>query len=243
MRLASSPSASDSAMVSTSEPPVTVALPEALPAMLPASLQQRERRLDLTLALASVLIGTMAAWLFLLVHHQAFGGITPMHARAGAPGRDPALDAAAPVAGVAGLQHCLGVPAGSELRGLPCRLTGLGAAFSCTGLACDGAAVRRAGPTRHRPLSLPSGGTAVPSRDCCLQRTSCSFGAWLSLHSFFGFSYRSGGIDPAGWAVGLAVGQPAGAQARSMAGPALPPPSLHRSLLFIWYQLAAVAHT
>lgn len=78
MRLASSPSASDSAMVSTSEPPVTVALPEALPAMLPASLQQRERRLDLTLALASVLIGTMAAWLFLLVHHQAFGGITPM---------------------------------------------------------------------------------------------------------------------------------------------------------------------
>ena len=78
MRLAPSPSDSDSPMASMSEPPGMAALPEQLPALLPASLQQRERRLALALALASVLIGTTAAWLYLLVHQQGVNGITPM---------------------------------------------------------------------------------------------------------------------------------------------------------------------
>lgn len=78
MRLAPSPSDSDSPMATMSEPDAIAALPEALPLRLPASLQQRERRLELALALASVLIGTTGAWLFLLVHEQEFGGVTPL---------------------------------------------------------------------------------------------------------------------------------------------------------------------
>jgi hypothetical protein len=47
----------------------------AAPLRLPASLSLRERRLELVLALASVMIGTTGGWLYLLVHQQE---ITPL---------------------------------------------------------------------------------------------------------------------------------------------------------------------
>ena len=78
MRLAPSPSDSDSPMATMSEPDAMAALPEALPVRLPAPLQQRERRLELALSLASVLIGTTGAWLYLLVLQQEIGAITPL---------------------------------------------------------------------------------------------------------------------------------------------------------------------
>lgn len=78
MRLAPSPSDTDSLVATVSEPAATGAMPAAPQVRLPASLLLREQRLELALALASVLIGTTGAWLYLLVHQQEFGGITPL---------------------------------------------------------------------------------------------------------------------------------------------------------------------
>lgn len=78
MRLAPSPSDTGSLVATMSEPAAIGAMPAAPQVRLPASLLLRERRLELALALASVLIGTTGAWLFLLVHQQEFGGIAPL---------------------------------------------------------------------------------------------------------------------------------------------------------------------
>ena len=78
MRLAPSPSDTDSLVATMSEPAAIGAMPAAPQVRLPASLLWRERRLELALALASVLIGTTGAWLFLLVHQQESGGIAPL---------------------------------------------------------------------------------------------------------------------------------------------------------------------
>ena len=78
MRLAPSPSDSDSPVAPMPEPAAMAAMPPWRQVRLPGSLRQRQRRLELALALGSVLIGTTGAWLYLLVHQQEFGGITPM---------------------------------------------------------------------------------------------------------------------------------------------------------------------
>lgn len=78
MRLAPSPTDSDNPGADNSELGAIAMVPADLKAMLPAPLSARERQLNLNLALCSVLIGTTGAWLYLLVHQQEFGGITPL---------------------------------------------------------------------------------------------------------------------------------------------------------------------
>lgn len=78
MRLAPSPSDSDSPVAPMPEPAAMAAMPAAQPVRLPASLPLRERQLNLALAFGSVLIGTTGAWIYLLVHQLEFGGITPL---------------------------------------------------------------------------------------------------------------------------------------------------------------------
>jgi len=78
MRLAPSPTDSDSPGVVQSELGA-IAIGPTDPEVRPsAPLPARERQLNLSLALCSVLIGTTGAWLYLLVHQQEFGGITPL---------------------------------------------------------------------------------------------------------------------------------------------------------------------
>ncbi len=78
MRLAPSPTDSDSPGVVKSELEALAMAPADRPVRLPASLPARERQLNLSLALCSVLISTSGAWLYLLVHQQEIGGITPL---------------------------------------------------------------------------------------------------------------------------------------------------------------------
>ncbi len=78
MRLAPSPNDSDSPVVVKSELEALAMAPADRPVRLSASLSARERQLNLSLALCSVLISTTGAWLYLLVHQQEIGGITPL---------------------------------------------------------------------------------------------------------------------------------------------------------------------
>ena len=78
MRLAPSPTDSDSPGVVQSELGAIAIGPSDLEVRPSAPLPARERQLNLSLALCSVLIGTTGAWLYLLVHQQEFGGITPL---------------------------------------------------------------------------------------------------------------------------------------------------------------------
>jgi hypothetical protein len=75
MRLAPSP-----ADTGNLGPPLAAAArqPAERRACLSASLRQREQQLELALALGSALIGYTGAWLYLSVHQQEFGGITPL---------------------------------------------------------------------------------------------------------------------------------------------------------------------
>jgi hypothetical protein len=78
MRLAPAPTDSDSPDAAMPQLGAVAVQAAVLPVQLPAALHQRERRLELTLALGSVLIGCTGTWLYLAVHQQQFGGITPL---------------------------------------------------------------------------------------------------------------------------------------------------------------------